>query len=133
MVEMGTGDVFKDLGFTDASERRLRTELAMRLNNLIKERQLTQTMAAKIFSISQAEVSELHNFKLNHFSSEKLQHLISLLDRDVEPIKDYSGRFDLCVPPKLHEQLAIQAAAHGKSINTWIVDLLQDQMQLRSN
>ncbi len=40
MVEVGTGNVFKDLGFADADERKLRAQLAMRLNDLIKERKL---------------------------------------------------------------------------------------------
>ena len=34
-VEVGTGDVFRDLGFADPEERKLRTQLAMRLNDLI--------------------------------------------------------------------------------------------------
>ena len=51
-IDVGTGDVFKDLGFADAQERKLRTELAIRLNDLIKERKLTQTAAAEIFGIS---------------------------------------------------------------------------------
>ena len=70
-VDVGTGDVFKDLGFADAQERRLRTELALRLNDLIKERKLTQSAAAAIFGIAQSHVSELRNFKLRRFSSEK--------------------------------------------------------------
>lgn len=51
-IDVGTGDVFKDLGIADAQERKLRTELAIRLNDLIKERKLTQTAAAEIFGIS---------------------------------------------------------------------------------
>ena len=35
MVEAGSGDVFVDLGFTDASERKLRVQLAMRLITLL--------------------------------------------------------------------------------------------------
>lgn len=53
-------------------------------------------------------------------------------ERGIEPVKHYSGRFNLRVPPKLHEQLAIQAAAHGKSINTWVIDLLQDHLQIHA-
>ena len=83
-VDVGTGDVFKDLGFADAQERRLRTELALRLNDLIKERKLTQSAAAAIFGIAQSHVSELRNFKLRRFSSERLLHFITQLDRDVE-------------------------------------------------
>lgn len=42
----------------------------------------------------------------------------------VEPRKHFSGKFNLRVPPTLHQQLAIQAAAHGKSINAWVIELL---------
>jgi predicted HicB family RNase H-like nuclease len=44
----------------------------------------------------------------------------------VEPRKQYSGKFNLRVPPVLHQRLATQAAAHGKSINAWIVELLSE-------
>jgi predicted XRE-type DNA-binding protein len=83
-VEVGTGDVFRDLGFADAGERKLRVQLAMRLNDLIKERKLTQTVVAEIFGIPQPHVSELRNYKLTRFSSERLLHFITQLDRDIE-------------------------------------------------
>lgn len=83
-VEVGTGDVFQDLGFADAGERRLRVQLAMRLNDLVKDRKLTQASAAEIFGIPQPHVSELRHYKLKRFSSERLLHFITLLDRDVE-------------------------------------------------
>ena len=41
VVEAGTGDVFTDLGFQDAGERKLRVQLAMRINELLQERSLT--------------------------------------------------------------------------------------------
>jgi predicted XRE-type DNA-binding protein len=91
-IDVGTGDVFKDLGFADAQERKLRTELAMRLNDLIKERKLTQTAAAEIFGIAQSHVSELRNFKLRRFSSERLLYFITQLDKDVEIIIRPKGR-----------------------------------------
>jgi predicted XRE-type DNA-binding protein len=83
-VEVGTGDVFQDLGFADAGERKLRVQLAMRLNDLIKERKLTQAATAEIFGIPQPHVSELRHFKLKRFSSERLLNFITQLDRDVE-------------------------------------------------
>ena len=83
-IEAGTGDVFKDLGFADAGERKLRVQLALRVNDLIADRKLTQVAAAKIFSIPQPHVSELRNYKLSRFSSERLLHFITQLDRDVE-------------------------------------------------
>lgn len=83
-VEAGSGDVFVDLGFADASERKLRVQLAMRLNALIEEHGLNQSKAAAQFGIAQPHVSELKNYKLTRFSSERLMRLITLLDHDVE-------------------------------------------------
>lgn len=45
---------------------------------------LTQTAAAKRLGIAQPHVSELKNYKLSRFSSERLLHYITLLNRDVE-------------------------------------------------
>lgn len=83
-VEAGSGDVFVDLGFADAGERRLRVQLAMRINELIAERELTQAKAAALFGVPQPHVSELKNYKLSRFSSERLLRFLTLLDRDVE-------------------------------------------------
>ena len=83
-VDTGVGDVFTDLGFHDAAERKLRTQLAMRLNELIAERHLTQAQAAEILGLPQPHVSELKNYKLSRFSSERLLRFMTLLDRDVE-------------------------------------------------
>jgi predicted XRE-type DNA-binding protein len=83
-VDAGTGDVLVDLGFADASERKLRVELAMRLNELIAARRLTQAGVAQLFGIPQPHVSELKHYKLSRFSSERLLRFVTLLDRDVE-------------------------------------------------
>lgn len=53
-------------------------------------------------------------------------------ERGIDPRKNYSGKFNLRVPPALHEQIATQAAAHGKSLNTWVVDLLSEQVTSHS-
>lgn len=75
-----------DLGFADAGERKRRVQLAIRLNELIAARRLTQGQAAQLFGLAQRHVSELKNYKLGRFSSERLLHFVTLLDRDVEII-----------------------------------------------
>ncbi|MEA3543990.1 MAG: type II toxin-antitoxin system HicB family antitoxin [Thermodesulfobacteriota bacterium] len=42
----------------------------------------------------------------------------------VEPRKEYSGRFNVRVPSTLHADIASAAAAHGKSLNQWVSDTL---------
>jgi predicted XRE-type DNA-binding protein len=67
-------------------EHTLRRQLAIRLNDLIQARGLTQTAASIIFGIPQPHISELRHYKLSRFSSERLLRFITLLDRDVEII-----------------------------------------------
>lgn len=83
-IDAGSSNVFADLGLPDADERNLRTKLAVRLNELIQSEGLTQTLVAKRLGITQPHVSELKNYKLNRFSSERLLHYITLFSRDVE-------------------------------------------------
>jgi predicted HicB family RNase H-like nuclease len=49
------------------------------------------------------------------------------LEKGIEPRRNFSGKFNLRIPPDLHEKLAIVAEAEGKSINT----LAQEALQLR--
>jgi predicted XRE-type DNA-binding protein len=67
-------------------ENSLRTQLASCLNDLIRERKLTQTVASAIFGIPQPHISELRNYKLSRFSSERLLRFITLLDQDIEVV-----------------------------------------------
>jgi predicted XRE-type DNA-binding protein len=83
-VDAGSGDVFVDLGFEDAGERRLRVQLAVRVNDLIVERGLTQSKASDLLGVPQPHVSELKNYKLSRFSSERLLRFLTQLDHDVE-------------------------------------------------
>ena len=43
----------------------------------------------------------------------------------VEPQKPYSGKLMLRIPPEIHAKVARVAQASGKSINTWVTDMLQ--------
>jgi predicted HicB family RNase H-like nuclease len=46
----------------------------------------------------------------------------------VEPRKEYSGKFNLRVPPELHAEIVIKAAAEGKSLNQWVTDTLDQSI-----
>lgn len=83
-IDAVSGDVLVDLGFADAGDRKLRVELAMRLNELIAARRLTQRAGAELLGLPQPHVSELKHYKLSRFSSERLLGFVTLLDSDVE-------------------------------------------------
>ncbi|MDB5476246.1 MAG: transcriptional regulator [Phenylobacterium sp.] len=83
-VTEGTGNVFADLGLPDAGDRQTKTRLAMQVNAVLKARHIKQVDAASILRIPQSKVSALANYRLDHFSVERLMSLLNLLHCDVE-------------------------------------------------
>ena len=49
-------------------------------------------------------------------------------EKGIEPRRNYSGKFNLRIPPELHERLAIAAQAAGKSINALAQEALQQRV-----
>jgi len=49
-------------------------------------------------------------------------------EKGIEPRRSYSGKFNLRIPPELHEKLAIVAQAEGKSINAVAQEALQQRV-----
>ena len=47
-------------------------------------------------------------------------------EKDIEPRRRFSGKFNLRIAPGLHEKLAIAAQAQGKSIDTLAQEALRD-------
>ena len=43
----------------------------------------------------------------------------------VEPRRQFSGKFNVRIPPDLHACIAAAAAADGKSLNQWVTDELR--------
>ena len=51
-------------------------------------------------------------------------------EEGVEPRKEYSGKFNLRVSPELHAEISARAAADGKSLNQWVVDMLDQTIHV---
>jgi len=49
-------------------------------------------------------------------------------EKGVDPRRQFSGKFNLRIPPELHERLAIEAQAQGKSINSLAQEALQERI-----
>ena len=49
-------------------------------------------------------------------------------EKGITPRRHFSGKFNLRIPPELHEKLAIEAQAQGKSINTLAQEALQERV-----
>lgn len=95
----GSGNVFADLGLADAADRQTKTRLAMAVNAILKERLYKQAETAAILGVPQSNVSALVNYRLDHFSVERLMGFLNALDRDVEivirPRRDAVGHISV--------------------------------------
>ncbi len=45
-------------------------------------------------------------------------------EKGMNPNKEYSGKFNLRIPPRLHSEIVARAKAEDKSINQWVSELL---------
>jgi len=83
-IEVGSGNVWEDLGFPDAKERFIKSSIAIAIEQEIKARGLRQIEAAKLMDIKQPDVSNIINGRLKDFSIERLIRLLDKLGLDVK-------------------------------------------------
>jgi len=84
VVREGSGNVFEDLEVPDGGEALAKAELATQIASAIAGRGLTQTRAAELLNVNQADVSDLVRGKLKGFSTDRLLRFLNALGRDIE-------------------------------------------------
>jgi predicted XRE-type DNA-binding protein len=82
-VTLGSGNVFKDLGLKNPEELLAKAKLAARIVQILEERTLSQTQAAKLLGIDQPKVSLIYRGRLDDFSVERLMRFLTALHRDI--------------------------------------------------
>lgn len=83
-MEIGSGNVFADLGHPDAELKLAKADLAIEIGKAIAGRNLTATAAATVLGTDQPKVSKILNGQLKEFSLERLATFLTRLNRDVE-------------------------------------------------
>ena len=81
--QIGSGNVFADLGLPNPEERLTKAMLASQIAELIEERGLTQMQAAVRLGIDQPKISNLLRGRLRGFSTDRLMAFLNALDCDV--------------------------------------------------
>ncbi len=82
--EESSGNVFKDLGLSNADEEFLKANLAITIHRIIKKRGLTQQQAAELLGVDQPEVSKLKKGLYSRFKVERLFQFLNKLGRRIE-------------------------------------------------
>ena len=61
----------------------------------------------------------------NEFSNSLKVFLEVCEEKGISPKKEYSGKFNLRIPPRLHSEIAARATAEHKSINQFVSEILK--------
>lgn len=82
-VQLGSGNVFADLGLKDADQLMARSQIGFHVFKILEEKQLKQREIASILGIAQSDVSHLMNGHFSRFTTDKLLDFLRRLGRKV--------------------------------------------------
>jgi predicted XRE-type DNA-binding protein len=82
--ELGSGNVFADIGLPNAEEHLVKAGLVYKIGALMKQRGLKQVEAAALFGVKQPDVSKMLRGDFRQFSVERLLRFLVALGQDVE-------------------------------------------------
>ena len=83
-VEMGSGNVFADLGLPDAEKLRIKSGLVIEITRAMQRLNLTQKAAAQQMGIPQPKVSAMLHGDFSTASEPKLMDCLNRLSYDIE-------------------------------------------------
>jgi predicted XRE-type DNA-binding protein len=83
-IEQSSGNVYADLGDTNADEMLVKARLAYKISEIIKHRHLTQTEAALLLGLTQPKLSGLLRGQFRGISETKMLDCLNRLGRDVQ-------------------------------------------------
>lgn len=90
--EIGSQNVFRDLGVPDAEEHLVKAQLVFKIDTIMKRRRLKQSEAATLLGVKQPDVSRMLRGDFRPFSVERLLRFLVSLDQDVEiVVKPHRG------------------------------------------
>ena len=83
-VEIGSGNVFADLGLPDAEKLKIKSGLAIEITKAVRKLGLTQDEAARRMGITQPKVSGMLRGDFSNLSERKLMDCLNRLGYDIE-------------------------------------------------
>ena len=82
-VEVGSGNVFADLGLKDSDQLMARSQIGFHVFKILQEKKLKQSEIVGILGIAQSDVSHLMNRHFSRFTTDKLLDFLRRLGRKV--------------------------------------------------
>ena len=98
--EVGSGNVFKDIGVPNAEQHLVKAQLVFKIDGIMKRRRMKQKEAADLFGVRQPDISNMLRGEFRQFSVERLLHFLVKLNQDVEiVVRPHRGKHNA---PALH-------------------------------
>ncbi len=91
-IRRGTANVFADLGYADADTHLLKAELVARVQDIVKDRKLSQTAVAEMVGVSQPDISRMLKGRYREISVERIIRMLTKLGCDVDIVVKPGGR-----------------------------------------
>ena len=82
-VVRGSGNVFRDLGDSDADLKQGKAILAARIGAVLDDRGLTAKKAAAVTGFAAADFSRVRNASLGRFTLDRLMRMLAALDNSI--------------------------------------------------
>jgi len=82
--EVGSGNIFADVGLPNAEEHQLKAALVVQLSRIMKQRKLSQVDAAKLLGIKQPDLSKILRGHYRGYSVARLMRMLTAFNQDIE-------------------------------------------------
>ena len=83
-IEIGAGNVFRQLDLPNPEERLRKARLMNVINTVLKRRALSQKDAAEATGLDQADISRIRHGRAARYSTDRLLNILARLGIDVE-------------------------------------------------
>lgn len=83
-LEESTGNVYADLGMSNADEMIVKAQLAAKIGEIIKIRKWSQQQAAEVLGMTQPKLSNMLRGQFRGISESKMLDCLTRLGRDVQ-------------------------------------------------
>ena len=99
--EVGSGNVFADIGRPDPETHLLKAQLVSRLQDVLAERKLSQVKAASILGIAQPDLSNILRGRFRGYSVERIMRFLTALGCDIQIVVHSPGHTTSAEPIQL--------------------------------
>ncbi|MDR2893731.1 MAG: helix-turn-helix domain-containing protein [Deltaproteobacteria bacterium] len=104
IISPSCGNVFEDIGLSDAEEMLVKSKLAMSIKDIMEDKGLTQVKAAEIIGMPQPKLSAMLRGQFRGISEAKMMECITRLGRDIQIVVNahehqtkMRGRIEVCM------------------------------------